>query len=194
MMVRRVPKAARELAALPPPSGASTYIPPGATAAEVAAVLAEAHPAIPRKAARRRRVVPEPSRPAPGPYTVLKDNVLCVSIPLQGEHGEGHRAVVDLLQWDRVQLLAGSDWMVRVTDSGVSVVSYRQQARRLTAARDGSAAFLVLSRFVAGAKDGEVVSFLDGDPFHIRRCNLVVEGRREHWDAHRVRLGGPRFP
>ncbi len=123
---------------------------------------------------------------APGPHVVLKDNVPCMSVPLHGEHGEGRRAILDLLDWERVKMLAGEDWHVRQPASGLSVVSYRQQAKRLTGERDGSAEFLVLARFVAGAGEDEVVSYRDSDPFHIRRSSLVVSGRTEHWNMHRA--------
>ena len=182
-------QAPRELAVLPPPSGASTYIPAGATAAEAAALVAKAHPAIPRKATRRRRVAPvEAPRPA-APHVVLHNNRPVMSVPLTGELGAGKRFLVDLLTFDRMALFTGEEWTL-IQPSGLGtatyVVSNRKRAQRAAAGDSGLLARVRLARWIAHAPSGTVVTYRDGDALNLTGGNLIVEDRGEFWDAHRV--------
>lgn len=188
-MPRHVPQAPREPIVLPPPSGASTYVPAGVTAAEAAAMLAEAHPVQAMKAVRRRRVVAEPSRPAP-PHVVLHDGRPVMSVPLTGELGAGKRFIVDLLTFDRMALFVGEDWTL-IQTGGPSSVAYvgsrRQQAQRAMRGAGAHGAAVKLGRWIMHAPPGSAVGYRDGDPLNLTGRNLLLwDDCREHFEAHRA--------
>ena len=171
-------------------SPGSLYIPPGTSAAEAAAMIAAAPmPPLKRKAARRVRSAPLPPPRPPQPRAVLLDGKPMMEVPLCGALGTGHVMVLDLLAWGRVVSLMGAEWSLRPSGAhGVSVVSYRLRATKLIGQRDGSAAFVVLARWLAGAEEGQVATFVNGNSLDLRRANLRLEDRGEHWNRHRVRL------
>ncbi len=181
MKAHNVHRAAREPIVLPPPSGASTYVPAGATAAEVAAMLAEAHPVQARKPARRRRVVAvEAPRPAP-PHEVLHEGLLVMSVPLRGDVANGRRFLIDLLAWERVKLLLGEGWTLKQPigqDGPAYVVSGRVGVR---ATVRGGPGVVVLARWLVRAEPGTIVSYVTGDTLDLTGRDLAVVERREFW-------------
>ena len=163
------------------------YVPPGTSNADAAAMIAAVPmPTVRRRAARRvRRVLRSPSQ-RPVPRAMLVDGKPVMEVPLSGESGAGKVMVLDLLDWDRVCLFLGAEWTLKDVGHALYVVSRRKQALRHAGQRDGSAGSLRLARWLAGAGEGQVVTYANGDTMDLRRCNLRLEGRGEHWERHRV--------
>ncbi len=182
-------QAPRELTVLPPPSGASTYVAPGTPPDEATALIAAAHPALPRKAARRRRVAPvEAPRPT-APHVVLHNNRPVMSVPLTGELGAGKRFLVDLLTFDRMALFTGEEWtLIQPSGPGTAtyVASNRKRAQRAAAGDSATLSRVRLARWITHAPSGTVVTYRDGDALNLTGGNLIVEDREEFWETHRV--------
>ena len=143
----------------------------------------------PAKPARRRRVAPVvPPRPAP-PHAVLHDNRPVMSVALVGDLARGRRFVLDILAWERVTMFLGPEWTVREPagpDGPAYVTSGRVKARAIAQRTTGN---VVLARWLARAEAGQVVSYRNGNTLDLTGRNLVLEDRKEHFDAHRVRTG-----
>ncbi len=116
---------------------------------------------------------PEASRDFGTPYSVLVDGRLAVSVPLKGGMGAGKRMLLDAHVWDRIRLALGERWHLRDSPGGGYVISGRKQATKHSNRPD----VLILSRYVAHARPGQVVAYRDGDPLNLTRGNLEVLDR-----------------
>ena len=168
----------------------AVYIPPGATPAEAAAIIAEICPVRPAKAVRRKRDLPPPPPRPEVPVVVLNgDGRPVMRVPLTGEIGTGRHFIVDLLTFDRMKLFAGQDWtLVQPGGPGATayVASRRRQAQRAAEDVDGAGRYVRLARWIKRAPKGSVVTYADGDALNLTDRNLVLVDRKEFWDHHRL--------
>ena len=165
------------------------FVPPGTTPAEADAMFAAIHPVVYRKVRTKRPLPPPPPPPPTPPHEVLHDGRLVVSVPLGGDLARGRRLFLDLLAWDRVKLLLGTEWVVTEPtgpDGPAYVTSARVKVRATAQRTTGN---VVLARWLARAEPGQVVTYRNGDTLDLTGRNLAVVDRAEFWEAHRVRTG-----
>ena len=89
----------------------------------------------------------------PKPIALSHGGRAVMSVLLTGALGEGKSMLLDLLQWDRVAMLLGTEWTLRAPagrSGPLYVTSARKQARSFAGSRDGSASQLSLARWLGG--------------------------------------------
>lgn len=136
-------------------------------------------PATSSQRARVKFTFPPP-RPllAYGPerHSLIVGGRLAVAVNLMGALGRGKQMVLDVSVWERVKLVLGADWRWKPNGFGGGyVVTTRKQA---TAYADGQP-LMILARYVALARDGNLVTYRDGDTLNLTRGNLELVSRKE---------------
>lgn len=100
-----------------------------------------------------------------------------VAVDLVGSFARGSRMVLDCADWSRVKLLHGAEWLLKPAHTGGP--GYVMCRRRSASCAEGPK-LQVLARLITGARQGEVVTYRDGDPLNLTRANLYVMAKAEH--------------
>ncbi|MCK8784171.1 hypothetical protein M0638_07250 [Roseomonas sp. NAR14] len=136
---------------------------------------------------RTRRPWRYPAKPRvlePVVEPVLADGKPALRVQLSGGRAAalGARMLIDREDWDRVSAKAGKCWTLSTNGSdNALVISTARIAGRL-AGQDGPKPKAVLARLIVGGAEllrGQVVRYRNGDPWDLRRANLIALPRSE---------------
>ncbi len=94
-----------------------------------------------------------------------------LAVELSGALGAGRVFRIDEADWHYVTASHGAAWGLVGSGDGYGSLYVRKHR-----AAGGA---VTLARLLAGAQPGEVVSYFDGDPLNLTRCNLLVSTRAE---------------
>jgi hypothetical protein len=108
-----------------------------------------------------------------------------VAVSLFGARGEGREVILPAADWTWIADRVSSRWVVNASGSGYLQIRCGSAKAATTALQPGERPTATLARVLTGAKRGEVVRYLDGNPFNLRRANLEVlskaEAARRRW-------------
>ena len=106
------------------------------------------------------------------------DGARCVAVQLLGKRGAGNEMTLDLEDWLRISEDVTPFWTTQHVGGAAHVVSTRRAALKAVGLDNKKGGMAFVSRLIAKAEPGQIVTFANGRRDDLRKANLIV-GRRE---------------